>query len=284
MKTQKMRVMIASLFVVLAFTGCGGEPSVIQNPSAFLATPPVSSSQSILVSETQYTLDEGQEALPTGLTPSEQILVSLYETVNPSVVSIDVISQVETMTFRGYRTIPVEGQGSGFIYDKNGNIITNAHVVEGATSLTVTFWDGSRAQATLIGEDASVDLAVIRVNVDAAKLIPVILGDSTAIKVGQSVVALGTPFGLQNSMSTGIISGLKRTLDTGTSSMSGMIQTDAAINPGNSGGPLLNLQGQVVGVNTAIESKLGQSSGVGYAVPSEVVKEVAPQLIAQAGN
>ncbi|HZU87049.1 MAG TPA: trypsin-like peptidase domain-containing protein, partial [Anaerolineaceae bacterium] len=262
-------------------------PTTFQNPFAQLVSTPESTADTVLVSAPVVTLQnevqntQSLASLPEGLTPSEQVLVTLYETVNPSVVSIGVSKQVDAFSPRGYRgSYTVEGQGSGFVYDTSGYIVTNNHVVEGATSITVTFWNGSKAEATLVGGDSSVDLAVIQVNVDPAKLSPVVLGDSDGAKVGQSVVALGSPFGLQNSMSTGIISGLKRTLETGGLSISGMIQTDAAINPGNSGGPLLNLQGQVIGVNTAIESDLGQSSGVGYAVPSSLVRTVVAELIA----
>lgn len=187
--------------------------------------------------------------------------------------------------------IPSTGQGSGFVFDQEGHIITNNHVVEGANEITVIFSDGTEADATLVGADPGSDIAVIKVEVDAAQLVPVTIGDSDAIQVGQLVATIGNPFGLDGSMSTGIISGLGRTLP-GASAPGGatfnipsIIQTDAAINPGNSGGPLLNLDGEVIGVNTAIQNNPSNFSltpafgGIGYVVPAKIVKQVVPQLI-----
>lgn len=288
MKNQKQYLSILSLFVILSMAACGVTPSANIN-----AALPVSNTQNV-----QNTI-----SLPSDLTPSEQVLVGLYETVNPSVVSIRVVLKAEATSTQSFtlpdipgmpnipnitpntpdqqNTIPSQGQGSGFVYDAQGHIITNNHVVENAERIVVTFSDGSEAEASLVGTDPGADLAVIKVDVDPSMLFPVTLGDSEGLKVGQTVVAIGNPFGLQNSMSTGIVSGLGRMLDTGGSySIPDMIQTDTAINPGNSGGPLLNLQGQVIGVNTAIESQVRQSSGVGYAVPVSLVKLVVPDLIA----
>ena len=209
-----------------------------------------------------------------GYTEEEAALINLYEQNNPSVVHIRVL------TNQG------GGEGSGFVYDTQGHIITNNHVVDGAQQIVVTFDDDTQAAATVVGTDVQSDLAVIRVDVPAEQLVPVTLGDSEALRVGQTVIAIGNPFGLEGTMTTGIVSALGRQLPAGSTTPNGsqyvipdIVQTDAAINPGNSGGPLFNLQGEVIGVNTAIESAVRSSSGVGYAVPSNIVANVAPQLI-----
>ncbi len=201
----------------------------------------------------------------------EQAYVSVYEQVNPAVVNIMVGS----------------GQGSGFLFDTRGHVVTNNHVVAGGGNIIVRFDNGLDLPATIIGTDPSSDLAVIQV--DASKIsniTPVTLADSDALKVGQIVIAIGSPFGLQSSMTTGIISALDRMFPgavgpNGTSfQIPDIIQTDAAINPGNSGGPLLNLHGEVIGINTAIESPVRGSSGIGYAVPANIVSNIVPQIIA----
>jgi len=172
-------------------------------------------------------------------------------------------------------------QGSGFVLDTDGHIVTNQHVVDGATSLTVRFADGFQTKATVVGSDASTDIAVIKVEVASSKLDPLVLGDSSALQVGDGVVAIGSPFGLEETVTTGIVSALDRAITSPSRySISGVIQTDAAINHGNSGGPLLNLQGEVVGVNAQIESDSGGNDGVGFAIPSATVRGVAAQLIA----
>ncbi|HZU87048.1 MAG TPA: trypsin-like peptidase domain-containing protein [Anaerolineaceae bacterium] len=282
MKNQKLSVSIISLFVVLSMAACGAAQASGVSP----LLPAASAAENT----------QALATLPEGLTPSEQVLVALYETVNPSVVNIRVVMKADavstdTLTIPNMPEIPglpnqqdiipSQGQGSGFVYDQNGYIVTNNHVVENAERIIVTFYDGSEAEASLVGTDPGSDLAVIKVDVDPSMLTPVVLGDADTLKVGQSVVAIGNPFGLQNSMSTGIVSGLGRMLATsGSYSIPDMIQTDTAINPGNSGGPLLNLQGQVIGVNTAIESQVRQSSGVGYAVPVSLIKLAVPEMIA----
>jgi 2-alkenal reductase len=225
----------------------------------------------------------------------EQAYINVYERINPSVVNIRVVvsqsaNQLELPELPGLppfegELIPNQSQGSGFVYDRQGHIVTNNHVVANATRIIVTYADGSEAAAELIGTDPDSDLAVIKVDTDPALLTPVPLGDSSTVRVGQIVVAIGNPFGLQNSLTTGVVSGLGRLLPTGITSTGGsysipnIIQTDTAINPGNSGGPLLNLQGEVIGVNTAITSATGSSSGVGYAVPANIVNRVIPALI-----
>jgi len=216
------------------------------------------------------------------LTAEELLLENLYLRVNPSVVNILVLSESENL--------PTEfGAGSGFVIDKQGHIVTNYHVVADATKVEVTFSDGHVAMAQVVGSDPYSDLAVIKVDVPQDWLVPVELGDSDAVKVGQRVVAIGNPFGLQGSMTLGIVSALGRTLPADRQSIGipgsfqnpQIIQTDAAINPGNSGGPLLDLRGRVIGVNVAIrtDSGLRINSGVGFAIPVNTVKRVAPQLI-----
>ena len=188
--------------------------------------------------------------------------------------------------------IPHQGQGSGFVYDTEGHIITNNHVVANAIRVTVVFSDDTEAEAEVIGTDPGSDLAVIKVDVDPDRLHPVTIGNSDELQVGQLVAAIGNPFGLAGSMTTGIISGLGRSLPSGASAPNGgtftipeIIQTDTAINPGNSGGPLLNLSGEVIGVNTAIQTNgltLGATpsfGGISYVVPSNIVTQVVPQLI-----
>ncbi len=201
-------------------------------------------------------------------------LPDLFQRVENSVVQITLLADP---------TAPIEGDlGSGFVYDKDGHIITNNHVVEFAGRISVTFLDGTVYKASRVGTDPYTDLAVIKVDVPAEKLQPLPLGDSSQLMVGQQVVAIGNPFGLSGSMTSGIVSQLGRLLEAQGAlgfSIPDVIQTDAAINPGNSGGPLLNLRGEVVGVNSAIRSATGEFTGVGFAIPSNTVKKIVPTLI-----
>lgn len=197
-------------------------------------------------------------------------LVTLYNSVNPSVVHI----------------VGLLGTGTGFIYDTQGNIVTNNHVIEGNDDLEVIFADGSRSYADVVGTDVDSDLAVIKVQTVPTTIQPVTLGDSNNVHVGEFVIAIGNPFGQESSMSLGIISGVGRTLQSqraadggGSYSLPQVIQTDAPINPGNSGGPLVNLSGQVVGVNSAIRTDTGFNSGVGFSIPVNAVKRIVPELI-----
>ncbi len=200
-------------------------------------------------------------------------LVELFEKSESGVVRIDVDkinSSLETGSL-----------GSGFVFDDLGHIITNAHVVESASSVTITFLDGSQYNAQIIGSDKFTDIAVIKVEEKPRYLHPLQMGDSSTLKVGEQVAAIGNPFGLSGSMTSGIVSQIGRLLpsqDTGFS-IPNVIQTDAAINPGNSGGPLLNMAGKVMGINTAIQSGTGQSAGIGFAVPSNTILKVVPVLI-----
>ena len=210
----------------------------------------------------------------------EETFVTLYERVSPSVVHITARAQVFDF-FRG--VIPNEGTGSGFFYDEAGHIVTNHHVVEGASEIEIILADGTRAPARVIGSDAYSDLAVLRAEgLTREQIRPLPLGTTKDLKVGMLVIAIGNPFGLDRTMTTGIISALGRTLEREDQAALGeVIQTDAAINPGNSGGPLLNLRGEVIGVNTAIQSPSGGSVGIGFAVPADTVARVVPELIAK---
>jgi len=172
-------------------------------------------------------------------------------------------------------------QGSGFVFDQRGHIVTNQHVVEGASSISVRFWDGSSRGARLVGTDPSTDIAVIDVNAPPSFLEPLRLGDSSAVDVGDGVVALGSPFGLEGTVTSGIVSALHRQMTAPNNfTIADSIQTDAAINHGNSGGPLVDQQGRVIGVNAQIESESGGSDGVGFAIPSNTVRSIVSQIIA----
>jgi 2-alkenal reductase len=204
---------------------------------------------------------------------SSHFLSQLYQTVSPGVVSINVL--VNDAGQSG------QGTGSGFIFDQEGHIVTNNHVVENANLVVVIFQDGSESIAEVVGTDPYSDLAVVKVDEMPESALPLPLGDSSTVLTGDWVVAIGNPFGFNSSMSIGIISAIGRTIPTGTSfSIPEVIQTDAAINPGNSGGPLLNLQGQVIGVNAQIASNgVMANAGVGFSIPANTVRRVVPTLI-----
>ncbi len=232
---------------------------------------------------------------PEAIAAVEGALEAIYNKVNPSVVSIQVLSQGSSANGNGNGGSPFGNQGngvsasagSGFIWDTNGHIVTNNHVIDGATQIDVSFFDGSTVRAKLVGADPDSDLAVIQVNVPADLLHPVTLADSKQVKVGELAVAIGNPFTLSGSMTVGIVSGLNRTLPSDNTSSSNsqayqipdIIQTDASINPGNSGGVLVDIQGNVIGVTSAIESPVQSSSGVGFVIPSTLVSKVVPSLI-----
>jgi len=189
---------------------------------------------------------------------------TIYEQLKPSVVLIQTN----------------HGLGSGFVYDSEGHIITNYHVIEDADTIQVTFYDGNVTEAIIVGMDIYSDLAVIKIEFKVTDLRPVVLGSSSELRVGEPVAAMGNPFGLSDTLTVGVVSSLERTLDAvGGYMIIDIIQIDAAVNPGNSGGPLVNLKGQVVGVNTAIQSETGTFAGIGFAVPSDTVKREIGDLI-----
>ncbi len=202
---------------------------------------------------------------------------ALYASVRPSVV------EITTGTAGSTPFSPqAQGLGSGIVLDTSGHILTNYHVVRGSTTVTVTFVDGTTAQASVVGTDPGNDMAVVKVSVNSAQLHPAKLGDSSGVRIGFVVAAIGNPFGLAGSFTTGVISGLDRTLPSSANGrpLRGLLQTDAAVNPGNSGGALFNMQGQVIGVNTAIENPGGANfAGVAFAVPINTPKRFMQQLI-----
>jgi S1-C subfamily serine protease len=211
------------------------------------------------------------------LLPEEEIQILIYQELSPAVVNI-------TASVRGEeffsRPLPGAGSGSGSILDREGHILTNRHVIEKAGSIQVTLADGGRFLGRLIGTDAQTDLAVIKIEAPPERLQVVPLGDSADLRVGQKVLALGNPFGLDHTLTAGIISSLHRTLRAPNGClMRGIIQTDAAINPGNSGGPLLDTDGRLIGVNTAIFSESGGNIGIGFAIPVNTARRVVSQLI-----
>jgi S1-C subfamily serine protease len=222
-------------------------------------------------------------AADSGLSPEEQIVINVYRQASPGVVHI--ISTTLSFDFF-FNVVPQQGTGSGFFVDDKGHILTNNHVVQDAHRLEVTLSDGQKIRAKLVGRDPQNDLAVLRVALPREKLHPLRLGDSSQLQVGQMAIAIGNPFGLQRTITRGVISSLGRDLrvdpsDSRSRLMRGIIQTDAAINPGNSGGPLLNSRGEVVGLNTAIFTPSGGSVGIGFAVPINTAKRHLPQLIAK---
>ena len=212
-----------------------------------------------------------------GLAPDEAVAAYVYEVNDRSVANIG----TRIGAARGlFGENPTEDSGSGFILDTEGHILTNNHVIESAQRILVTLHSGEEFDGELVGADPINDMAVVRIKAPPEILVPVRFADSSELKVGMRVFAIGNPFGLERTMTTGIISSLDRTLPvTRARSIKSVIQIDAAINPGNSGGPLLNSHGEVIGINTAIASKTGQSSGVGFAIPSNLVARVVPELI-----
>ena len=276
MKKQTPWILTAILVIAGSMLACrlspfSVSPTNTQQPTPYSQTVPV------------FPTAQPQVVIPQGsgsLTERDAILADLYNRVSPGVVSI------QTITAAG------GGQGSGFVYDTEGHIITNYHVVEGAQELEVDFSSGLKVRGEVLATDLDSDLAVVKVDVNPADLVPVPLGDSDLLNVGQTVVAIGNPFGLSGTMTIGIVSAKGRTLEsmreadsTSFFSAGDLIQTDAAINPGNSGGPLLNLAGEVVGVNRAIRTESSNTTGepvnagIDFAVSSRILARVVPVLI-----
>jgi S1-C subfamily serine protease len=209
----------------------------------------------------------------------EKSTINLFKQASPSVVHITVITVQRDFFSLNLYQIP-EGTGSGFVWDTNGNIITNFHVIQNADAAQVTLADQSAWKARRVGAAPDKDLAVLRIDAPASRLRPIPVGTSKDLQVGQSVFAIGNPFGLDQSLTTGVISALGREIESVTRRpIQGVIQTDAAINPGNSGGPLLDSAGRLIGVNTAIYSPSGASAGIGFAIPVDTVNRIVPELI-----
>jgi len=209
----------------------------------------------------------------------EKTNIAIFENAKPSVVYISTLQQVVDYWSMSIFNVP-KGTGSGFIWDEFGHIVTNYHVIEGASEAVVTLSNGLKYQASLVGTAKQYDLAVLKIKPIPSVMKPVILGDSSKLKVGQIVYAIGNPFGLDWTMTMGIISALDRVISEENGARIGhAIQTDAAINPGNSGGPLLDSAGRVIGVNTAIYSPSGANAGIGFAIPINLVNQVVTQII-----
>jgi len=217
---------------------------------------------------------------PTSPVPGTETATALFKRVSPSVVAVANNALVRRGFFDFQLYEVPQGAGSGFVWDKKGHIVSNHHVVYQANTLTVTFPDGTRYDAKLVGVAPDYDLAVLKIDAPPEKLLPVEVAPSRDLEVGQQVYAIGNPFGLDTTLSSGIVSALGRTITSMTDrKIYDVIQTDTAINPGNSGGPLLSACGQLIGVNTAILSPSGAYAGIGFAVPSDTVSRVVPQLI-----
>jgi S1-C subfamily serine protease len=265
---NKITLSVLAAVVILSIVACQGT-SLIPAQQTIVSTATMQSSQGVNL---------------TDMTAQQDQLVSIYKNVSPGVVSIKIFDA----------TGKELGLGSGWVYSSEGYIVTNNHVVEGAAKLEVDFTSGYKTFGEVVGTDANADLAVIKVTAPAEGLVPLKVGDSDVLNVGQIVVAIGNPFGLDSTMTTGIISALGRALPSTVASASGggyfsssdIIQTDAALNPGNSGGPLLNLAGEVIGINQAIRTSNSSSSGepvnsgIGFAISINIVKRVVPSLIA----
>lgn len=280
-RTKPVLFGILVVLLVVLLAGCSGaplaagqaSPTAQPTPTPFPTTTPTTV---VMAPTTSAAQPQGDY--------EEQLLVRVYEEASPSVVNIRVRTTISS-GFPGFGDFVQQGQGSGFVWDDQGHIVTNNHVVENATEIEVTFNDGITLPAMLVGADPDSDLAVIRVDPAEHELKPVKLGDSDRLKVGQRAIAIGNPFGLKGTLTAGVISALGRDLPAGSHTgtvryrIPDVIQTDAPINPGNSGGPLLNSNGEVIGVNAAIESTTGTSAGIGFAIPVNIVKRVVPSLI-----
>jgi serine protease Do len=283
---KRILVLLAVLIIaLLAVAGWALVPALTNTASA------------AAVPSTTHVTVPSVAATSNGLDALQSTLENIYTNISPSVVLIQTTSTTRTtprFQVPGFQSpfpdVPqsqvAQALGSGFVWDTAGHIVTNNHVVAGAQNISVTFSDGTIVSAKVVGTDPSSDLAVLQVNVPAANLHPVTLADSTQLRVGQFAIAIGNPFGEENTMTTGIVSALGRSLPVqdGNGQANGftipdVIQTDAPINPGNSGGVLLDANGQVIGVTSAIESPSQSSAGIGFAIPSAIVKQVVPALI-----
>ncbi|MBN1965556.1 MAG: trypsin-like peptidase domain-containing protein [Anaerolineae bacterium] len=253
---------LLTLSLAFGFGALGTQPGEV------VASPPL---------EPTATLAPPSEDTLALLQAEESLITYLYQAVSPSVVHITNRAYVQNF----YRDIePQEGTGSGFIYDTEGRIVTNYHVIEGADEIEVLFADGTSLPATVVGVDDYYDLAVIQVDASKVTAPPLVLGEQQDLRVGQRVLAIGNPFGLDRTLTVGVISALGRTIESSSGlTIGNVIQTDAAINPGNSGGPLLNSRGEVIGINTSITSPSGGSVGIGFAVPIDTVRLVVPELV-----
>ena len=306
MNRQKISFFSIALILVMTLTACSAAPAATQAatqaPTAVTQAP---------ADEPTPQSSTSLPALGT-LDAYESALEAVYTKVNPSVVNIQVTQKTQPSPSISYQdpfadlpgfdfffgnpeqqqqpqsAQPKRALGSGFVWDTDGYIVTNNHVIENAASIQVTFHDGSVANASVVGTDPSSDLAVIKLEDYSGELVPITSSDSSEVKVGQLAIAIGNPYGLENTMTVGIVSALGRSLPTdelasttssATFTIPDIIQTDAPINPGNSGGVLVNTDGQLIGVTAAIESTSGANAGIGFAIPSNIVNKVVPELI-----
>ncbi|MDD5590639.1 MAG: trypsin-like peptidase domain-containing protein [Dehalococcoidales bacterium] len=251
-----------ALSTSLLFSGCSTSTPLTSATSATRANEPATT----------------DNAVPVVSLYDEEAIVTLYSQAIPAVVEINTVVGGKEYPSDLFRTPDVKGQGSGFFVDEEGHILTNYHVVDGASSISVTLHSSETVDAQIIGTDSENDLALLKVDpININDISPLLLGDSDSVKPGQMAIALGSPYGLEGSITVGIISGLGRTMaGTQTRSIPNMLQTDAAINPGNSGGPLLNSKGSVIGINTAIEAS---SNNIGFAIPINNAKSLLPALL-----
>jgi len=245
-----------------------------QNPASNDVQAQSSSNQRLAAGETAA----AESLAPVAYTAEEKVNFHVYDSVNRGVVHITTKS-ARTHAFLLFET-PTEGAGSGSILDKDGHVLTNYHVVRGAREIYVRLYNGEEYPAGVVGVDALNDVAVLKIEASTNELHPIVMGDSSQLRIGQRIHAIGNPFGLERTYTVGIISSLNRTLPTADRrTMKSIIQVDAALNRGNSGGPLLNSAGHLIGVNTAIASSIGENTGVGFAIPANTVKRVVTQLI-----
>ena len=261
---------VIAVAVVPAVSACSSGAS--NEPLSLAATPPTTAPDSTPTSQLKSELGE-TPAVPLELqvlAAQEALLTGIYDRIVPSVVRI--VTSPGTLG---------ASEGSGFVWDDRGHIVTNYHVVRGGGVMRALFFSGDEYDATVVGSDPDADIAVIKIDAPAEKLIPIELGDSSGLRPGQFTIAIGAPFGQDFTMTGGIISAVGRLIDSGFSQFAipEVIQTDAAINPGNSGGPLLDWRGQMIGINTQIRGDARQNSGVGFAVPVDLAKRVVPSLI-----
>lgn len=276
-------LMSAGMGAMLALWIVGGEPrSAAQEQDKKVRIPPLSRT----IPQPLINDVDPRRGSPTGnapvteqeYTPDELVNIRVYDKANSSVVHITTRSTRPGGFFM--MEVPSEGEGSGSVIDTEGHILTNFHVIEGAREIRVTLFNGETFQAGIVGRDPPNDIAILRIDAPRKLLYPLEFGDSSRLRVGQKILAIGNPFGLERTLTAGIISSLKRNLPSRTGrQMKSIIQIDAALNRGNSGGPLLNTRGQLVGMNTAIASQTGENTGVGFSIPVNTIKRVVPQLI-----
>jgi S1-C subfamily serine protease len=272
-----LSAMLGAVLAIVLTRG-DGQPRVMAQPPAPLFEPPsrpAAARQTPRIADAQVprTLEPLED-----FTTEERTNIAVYEANNRGVVNIttrsaraDALLMIE---------VPTEGAGSGSVLDKRGHILTNYHVVAGAREINVTLFDGNTYEGGLVGQDPVNDIAVLRIDAPPESLFPVSLGDSSRLRVGQKVYAIGNPFGLERTMTVGIVSSLNRSLPSRSGrTIKSIIQIDAALNRGNSGGPLMDSRGELIGMNTAIASNTGENTGVGFAIPITTIKRVVPQLI-----